>query len=181
MKAYYGWVGRVLMDHKIRYSDKSFEDYTTTIRDRQPEAKGTLYDSVAGYYISDDVSLGNPNRTILSAYNELSSLVRSFVKKKTAVAPSVDLSKFGSNQTIDDHVQGLNILAKTSVDVIVVNEGRGNGKAPYYWPTQEDLPISQIDPILNRVLIRINPKWTDNGTFRDGFTGSIHEVCTSIT
>lgn len=178
IKAYYGWVGRVLMDHKSRYGSMSFRDYTTTIQHGRPTAKEILYNSVAGYYISDEVSLGNPNRTksILSAYNELSSLIRNVVKKKTAIAPSVDLTKFGSNKTIDDHVQGLRLLAKTSVNVIAVNEGRGYGKAPYYWPTQEELPVSQIDPILNRILIRINPKWKDNGTFRDGFTGSVHEV-----
>ncbi|XP_062601762.1 uncharacterized protein LOC134263434 [Saccostrea cucullata] len=177
MTAYYEWVQRVLLDHKSRYTVTRFQDFST-IGGRTPTTKKFLYDAVVGYYISDEVNLGNvkEEQSIISAYSTLSSAVKSLVKKKTAISPMVDLTKFGSNKTIEDHVQGLQVLAKTSVDVIAINEGRGYGKAPYYWPTQEDLPISQIDSSLDKILQRINPNWRVNGTFRDGFTGSVHEL-----
>lgn len=175
--AYYAWIERVLLDHKNRYTSYRFQDFST-IGGIRPKTKKFLYDAVEGYYISDATNLGNPNESanLLSAYSALSRMSKSLVNKKTAISPFVDLTTFGSNQTIEDHVKGLQVLAKTGVDVIAVNESRGYGRSAYYWPTQENFPVSQIDPMLDKILHRINPNWKVNGTFRDGFTGSVHEV-----
>lgn len=142
--AYYAWIERVLLDHKNRYTSYRFQDFST-IGGIKPKTK--KYDAVEGYYISDATNLGNPNESanLLSAYSALSRMSKSLVNKKTAISPFVDLTTFGSNQTIEDHVKGLQVLAKTGVDVIAVNESRGYGRSAYYWPTQENLPVSQID------------------------------------
>lgn len=175
--AYFAWVRRVLLDHQKRYTVGRLQHFST-IGGMSPMTKKFLYDTVEGYYISDDLPLGNPNvsASLLTAYSTLSDMVRNLVKKRTAISPWVDLTNFGSNQTIQNHVEGLRILAKSAVDVIAINEGRGYGRAAYYWPTQEDIPVSQLDPSLDRILHRNNPNWKVNGTFREGFTGSVHEV-----
>ncbi|KAK3097383.1 hypothetical protein FSP39_009155 [Pinctada imbricata] len=101
--------------------------------------------------------------------------------KKLAIAPDIDLSKFGSNRTIEDHVRGLVYLANTSVDLIAVHEGRGYGNAPYYWPTEIDLPVKLIDPILDEILFLHHAKsWRVNGTFKEAYTGSVHELFAAL-
>ena len=135
-------------------------------------------------YISDDVNIGTVDRygDMLMVYASLVAIAKLGVSGslKLAVAPSIDLTTFGQNRTVDDHVAGFGYLVESSVDVIAVHEGRGYGKAAYYWPTQVNHTVKSSDPLLDRIIQKINPNWKENGTFQEWFTGGVNEVYLSL-
>jgi hypothetical protein len=115
---------------------------------------------------------------MLEIYASLVKIVKVEVyhSLKLVIAPSVDITRFGMNRTISNHMTGFEYLIKTFVDVIAVHEGRGYGKAAYYWPTQVNQTVNTLDPTLDRILQNTNPGWKENGTFKEWFTGSVREV-----
>lgn len=180
LPAYYEWVRRILGDHKYRYSNKTLKVRSTESAIPSKLIRIPLYRTLKGYYIADDVNMGTVDKyeDMLVIYASLVTIVKVevFHSLKLAIAPSIDMTKFGLNRTVKHHVTGFEYLVKTFVDVITVHEGRGYGKAAYYWPTQANQPVKDLDPTLDRILQKINPSWKENGTFREWFTGSVREV-----
>ncbi|XP_062601757.1 uncharacterized protein LOC134263430 [Saccostrea cucullata] len=180
LPAYFEWVRRVMGDHKSRYSNKTLELYSSYSAVPSKPIRIPLYRTLKGYYISDDVNLGTVDRygDMLMIYASLVSIAKQEVCKslKLAIAPSIDMTTFDQNRTVMDHVTGFGYIVETHLDVIAVHEGRGYGKAPYYWPTQANQPVKKIDPTLDKILQQINPNWKENGTFKEWFTGSIYEL-----
>ena len=178
MSAYYELVERVLSDHKTRYSKQQYHKNHYTNSNGKPTK--TLYDVIGGYYIADSCNLGtveDGSNSYIKLYANLSRLIDKVSNaKKLAVAPHIDLNKFGHNKTIEEHVRGFKYVARTGVDIIAVHEGRGYGNAPYYWPTESRSLISSSDPALERVLKANIDGYKGNATFRDVFTGSVNEV-----
>ncbi|OWF50948.1 uncharacterized protein LOC110449847 [Mizuhopecten yessoensis] len=171
MGAYYEWFSRLLVDHQQRYSG---------IVLRKSKYK-TAYDAVTGYNSGDALPLGDCStvKDALILYSTQGNTVHHH-GKKFLVSASVDLRKTGG-YSIDDHVHGLNALVSTSVaDVMNIHEGRGFGKSCYYWPTQNALPISQVDKTLDEVLHYQNPQLKPNVTFDDFFFGSIQQLMESL-
>ncbi|XP_061177177.1 uncharacterized protein LOC133185900 [Saccostrea echinata] len=180
LPAYFEWVRRVMGDHKSRYSNKTMELYSLYSVVPSKPIRIPLYKTLKGYYISDDVNMGTVDRygDMLMIYASLVSIAKLEVCKslKLAIAPSIDMTTFDQNRTVKDHVTGFGYLVETYVDVIAVHEGRGYGKASYYWPTQANQPVKNLDPTLDKILQRINPSWKENGTFKEWFTGSVYEL-----
>lgn len=180
LPSYFEWVRRILGDHKSRYSNKTIAVNWAVAEAPSKPIRTTLYKALKGYYISDDVNIGTVDRygDMLMVYASLVAIAKLGVSGslKLAVAPSIDLTTFGQNRTVEDHVTGFGYLVESSVDVIAVHEGRGYGKAAYYWPTQANHTVKSSDPLLDRIIQKINPNWKENGTFQEWFTGSVNEV-----
>ena len=158
--AYFNWIYRVLNDHTKRYPP-------------------LMYNSVYGYYSRDEVVLSNVEVSTMQFYKLLAYSVHTMGKKKLVVPASIDLSKLGSNKTIADHIKGFSKIADletTGVDVIAVHEGRGYGKAGYYWPTQFNQPINNTDKKLMEILQKLYPTIKANVSFGEVFTGSVQQV-----
>ncbi|XP_069126924.1 uncharacterized protein [Argopecten irradians] len=169
--AYLDWLSRLIVDQRERYSSMSFNHSIFT----------TGYGAVAGYSTGEAKPLANftNDKDILNLYSSQSATVH-FYGKKVLVSASLDLRKSGGF-SIDGHVKGLNALVNaSSADVMNVQEGRGYGKACYYWPTQNALPISQVDKSLDAVLHYQNPQLKPNITFDDFFTGSVQQVMAEL-
>lgn len=180
LPAYFEWVMRILGDHKSRYSNKTITVSPTIAGVPSKPIRIPLYKALKGYYISDDVNMGTVDRygDMLMIYASLVAIAKLGVSNslKLAVSPSIDMTTFGLNRTVNDHVTGFGYIVESSVDIIAVHEGRGYGHAAYYWPTQATQPVQTLDPQLDKIIKKINPNWKTNGTFQDWFTGSVHEV-----
>ncbi|XP_069126855.1 uncharacterized protein [Argopecten irradians] len=169
--AYFDWIARLMNYQKQRYSAIPAKKSKYT----------TAYDVIIGYNTGDGKPLGaftSDNDTLL-LYSRQASIVH-HQGKKFLVSSSVDLRKSGGF-SIDEHVHGFNALVNTkSADIMNVQEGRGYGKACYYWPTQNALPIAQVDKTLDAVLHYQNPELKPNITFDDFFTGSVQQVMEAL-
>ena len=55
-------------------------------------------------------------------------------------------------------------------------EGRGAGKGCFYWATQQHLPVSRVDKVLDDVLHYLDPNLKDNITFQEACSASNQEV-----
>ncbi|XP_060067521.1 uncharacterized protein LOC132547737 [Ylistrum balloti] len=171
MLAYYDWINRLMVDHQQRYKSIAVKQSKYT----------TAFDAVKGYNTGEERPLGqfNTDADMLFLYSTQGSIVHHH-GRKFLVSASVDLRKAGG-YSIDDHVHGFNALVNSSkADIMNIHEGRGYGKACYYWPTQNILPIAQVDKTLDTVLHYQNPQLKPNITFEDFFVGSIQQVMESL-
>lgn len=170
---YFGWVDRILYEHKQRYS-------------RLISGGIGLYSTLKGYYSTDEVCLAqvSPGPTnqkglgdfYLSLYKNLGQMVRGY-EKDFVLSPFIDLNLSELNATVSDHVRGFTAIANLGVvDVIAVQEGRGAGKGCYYWDTQIDLPIKSVDPMLYEILRYRQPTISSGITYRQAFSASNQEV-----
>ncbi|XP_033741122.1 uncharacterized protein LOC117327965 [Pecten maximus] len=169
--SYLDWFSRLIVDQRQRYLGLTVNNSIYT----------TAYDAVSGYNTGEARPLGqfNTDEDTLNLYSAQSGTVH-FYGKKVLVSSSVDLRKTGGF-SIDEHVHGFNALVNaSSADVMNIHEGRGYGNACYYWPTQNVLPISQVDKTLDAVLHYQNPQLKQNITFDDFFAGSIQQVMESL-
>ncbi|XP_041350900.1 uncharacterized protein LOC121369889 [Gigantopelta aegis] len=186
LPAYYELARRVMVDHKTRYSKMFTGDMqhfiTSETKDkrrvRKPIKSKSLYDFLGGYYSTDECFLGWVTSATLypKLYTRLGALAHS-VGKRFAISPYVDTNRSQVNSTVKQHLDGFQILVSTkSIDIIAVQEGRGAGKACYYWPTQIDDPVSEVDPKLDEVIRYLDPSLKANVTFRHAFTASNQEL-----
>ncbi|KAL3881306.1 hypothetical protein ACJMK2_027759 [Sinanodonta woodiana] len=158
---YLEFVQRVISDHKLRFS-------------------GSVENKVLkGYFSRDDVNLADNSsnsRSVMAVYSQLGQIIHK-AERLLAIAPRVDLRRATLNATIEMHVAGFQEIVRSgAVDIIAVREGRGNGRAAYYWPTQTNSPISVADPALYRVLQFRDTNVTANTTFSEYYTGSVQEL-----
>lgn len=193
MPAYYAWLERVVMEHqsrltkipavvrkKISFGNEFLTgDATVTSNNGSEE---TLYDSLIGYYGTDECCLAEITKDSLYVplYKYIGTLVKQF-GKKFAVSPYINLNKSQLNSTIGQHVQGFVDIATTGVaDVIAVQEGRGAAKGCYYWPHELSVPVSVSDPLLDRAIHYLDPTLRINVTFSEAFSASNREVFSAL-
>ena len=171
---YMEFVRRVTLDHKFRYSHPYTSDRAL------PRGKiDTLYNVLKGYYIDDSLTLEDiyflANYLSKAYYKPLVGIVHN-VSKVLAVGVYVQMNRYEKNSTIEDNVKGFEVLAKSGVDVVSVDEGRGLGRGGYFWPTQLTTPISVADTTLDESLHYQYPSMKLNITFDEVFWTSIQEV-----
>ena len=172
-----------MVDHKTRYSKLLTGDaqryVTLETKDKTRVKSKSLYDYLSGYYSTDECFLGWVTSSTIypKLYTRLGTLARS-VGKRFAISPYVDTNRSQVNSTIKQHTDGFQILVSTkAIDIIAVQEGRGAGKACYYWPTQIDDAVREVDLKLDEVIRYLDPTLKSNITFREAFTASNQEVC----
>ncbi|KAH9508215.1 hypothetical protein Btru_055040 [Bulinus truncatus] len=170
MPAYYAWLERILHEHHSRYVNKTNFHSTGN--------KSSLYESLAGYYGTDESCLGEitPASPFIELYTRMGQNIKSY-GKKFALSPYINLNKSQFNSTVSDHVRGFVTIAETnSVDIIAVQEGRGAAKGCYYWPQEINNSVSMLDPILDRAIHYLDPTMKPNITFAEAFSASNREV-----
>ena len=183
--AYIGFVNRVLAEHSKRYDEleQTFDilNFAAKKIDLKSLLRRSLTSTLIGYYASNEINLGQSPvilSTYLQKYTKLVTVVHSN-KKKFVLSPTIDMNRSTSNSSVADHVKVFEILARSGVDVIAVQEGRGAGKGCYYYENQIDRPISVVDPKLDRIVRYLDPTVPKNVTFKHQFTASNQEVCQS--
>eukprot|EP01045_Picozoa_sp_COSAG04_P023277 COSAG04_NODE_2742_length_3651_cov_11.556025_3_plen_459_part_00 len=91
---------------------------------------------------------------------------------KVAISPYWFVNKRGApNGTLANSVAGIEALARTDLDLIAPQEGRGTGKAATFWVHERSLPVSAVDPNLARY-----PNVRGNESFASRFFASTHEL-----
>lgn len=180
LPAYYQFYRRILEDHRRRYS----MPMSTKFR---KHAKPTLYDTIKGYYSTDEVCLAgvsspmkrkSSSTSYKDIYMELGKLTHQ-VKKQFVISPYILLNKFllVDNFTLQQHVDGFGSLAETgTIDVIAVQEGRGRAKGAYFWPPQANTSIATVDPVLDEIVHYLSPRARKDVTYQDTFIASNQEV-----
>ncbi|KAK3577440.1 hypothetical protein CHS0354_032291 [Potamilus streckersoni] len=158
---YLEFVQRVISDHKLRFS-------------------GNVENKVLkGYYLRDNVDLADNSsnsRSVVAVYSQLGHIIHK-AGRLLAISPRVDLRRTTMNATIEMHVAGFREIVRSgAVDIVAVREGRGNGRAAYYWSTQNNSRISAADPALYMVLQFRDRNVTANTTFSEYYTGSVQEL-----
>ncbi|ESO89240.1 hypothetical protein LOTGIDRAFT_154331 [Lottia gigantea] len=165
-EAYHWWIFRVLTEHKQRYNELFMKNSGVSI-----------YDTVKGYYSTDECCLGDVSvdSFYVELYKLIGNTVHSFSKLFT-ISPYVDLNRSQVNLSVEQHVQGFEILAQCHADVIAVQEGRGAGKGCYYWETEINKTVQEVDPVLDDIIHYIDPKIKPDVTYSEAFTASNQEV-----
>ena len=166
MPAYYNFVNRVLMDHRVRYKSSS----------------NILNLVLIGYYCTDEqllafllVPLPFGVYPYLKLYSNLAHIVKGF-DKKFALSPYLDLRITPENWTAEAHVVGFEALATSGADIVAVQEGRGVGNGAYFWETQINDKIGQVDPKLLKILQYKDPSVKNDVTFKQMYSTSINQV-----
>ena len=150
LQAYYQFVYRVLKDHAYRYNSRKtlsshtkfkFNDDKNNVEDIPQMNKDTELDEgemrkkdqdslsnvkspLMGYYESDEACLAELSNgsTYVEFYKILGSLTKMF-HKQLLVSPFIILNRSQGNYTLQNHVQGFEVLATSgSADVIAVQE-----------------------------------------------------------
>jgi hypothetical protein len=137
----------VLLDHKKRYS---FSNSSKQLN---------LYDTVKGYFWSDDVlltdtgkALGSKNETYLDIFKTLAKYTHGN-KKLFGVSSYVLSNKFEESLTLDNNVAAFtSIVTQCEIDVISVKDGRGSANNALFWDTQYSSRIDTTDAGLYRIL-----------------------------
>ena len=162
--AYYNFVNRILIDHKVRYKTSHKNQV------------------LKGYYCNDEqllpyllVPLPYGFYPYLKLYSNLARILKQF-NMKFALSSYPDLRITTNTWEAQAHVAGFEALALNGVDIITVKEGRGTGNGAYFWETQINDQISQVDPKLLKVLQYTDPSIKKNATFNETFSTSINEV-----
>lgn len=215
--AYYQFVERVLNDHSCRYGGQcltpeapiggpggtsdlglGFQQGDSVykmkhahhqVKTPQSRNKTVLYDTVSGYYSTDQVCIAvlarkydNDATIYKDLYTNLGQIVHKFPGKKFVLSPYIDLNIMLGNYSVDQHRDGFEILAQLKVvDVIAVQEGRGCAKGCYYWESQQYLPIANVDPVLDEINHYLIPGLRENATYYEMYRGSNNEVNISWT
>jgi hypothetical protein len=65
--------------------------------------------------------------------------------KKYIISPYFMTNKDMYGYDISGTVEGYKLLARTGIDIIIPQDGRGTGKGAHYWEWQKNLPIKQVD------------------------------------
>lgn len=175
--AYFEWTNRILTDHADRFPSTSknspvgyYTDDNLALADitKPSQRRAPLYSSTL--YSSRKI----PSSFYIQLYRELNALVH-YQNKKFMVAPFIDLRK-SSNNNLTDHVMGMEALCLIGgADIVAVREGRGTGRAGYFWENQLKVPIKKVDENLFNILKR-KDGISDDSTFGDVYFASIQEV-----
>ena len=114
--AYYQLVYRILNEHRTRYQT----NFGNTKKGLS--FQNTPYDTLRGYYSTDEVCLAAVSSTTgsfhVELYQNLGYIVHLF-GRKFAISPYIILNKYFASYSLGDHVSGFEILAETRfIDVI---------------------------------------------------------------
>lgn len=151
------WARRVYTDWRTRHSS---------------------HPSFRGAYQPYELLLGSTYTAPYTEYGLDAAALRAQVPGgQYVISPYLFLFKNGTSNTrsITQTVDGFVRLANAGVDVIAPQDGRGTGKAAYYWPAQATQAVGDVDPMLGRYQL-IDPA----RTFSEQFSASVRDAFVAL-
>ncbi len=130
----------------------------------------------AGVYQSAELPVADPTvSSVLDWYEASNARVRQRLPGKAIlVSPYMDLRLQNANGvTLDSLTEGFKAIARTDMDVIAPQDGRGTGKIGLYWPYDEDSPV---DPRLEPAVGQVTYGTAYRGNTRDAFSAAAEAV-----
>ena len=125
--------------------------------------------SFAGVYQSMELPVADPTvSSVLDWYAASNARVRQRLPGKAIlVSPYMDLRLGnGNGVTLDSLAEGFKDIARTDMDIIAPQDGRGTGKIGLYWPFEED---SAVDPRLEPAVGAVTYGTAYRGNTRDAY------------
>ena len=107
-------------------------------------------------------------------YDQIAEILHSSLGPdyQVVVSPYWDVNKDSANLTSRQTMDGIAALARTGIDVVAPQEGRGTGKCACFTEEEANVPIFEVDPNLARY-----PNVRGgNLTFREQFWASTSEL-----
>ena len=132
--------------------------------------------SFAGVYQSTELPASDATvPSVLDWYAASNAVVRQRLPGKTIlVSPYMDLRLQDANGVnLSSLEEGIKDIARTDMDVIAPQDGRGTGKIGLYWPYEED---SVVDPRLQPTVGAITYGQAYRGNTRDAYSAASDAV-----
>eukprot|EP01114_Cavostelium_apophysatum_P014729 TRINITY_DN3890_c0_g1_i1.p1 TRINITY_DN3890_c0_g1~~TRINITY_DN3890_c0_g1_i1.p1 ORF type:complete len:595 (+),score=73.16 TRINITY_DN3890_c0_g1_i1:181-1785(+) len=150
---YLEFIRRVFLDYSMRFAN---------------------YSSFVGAYQIMEVCIAKDAvPSLFEAYAQLKPLFTKYLPgKKFTVSPYVDFNLQHFNSSVEEHVEHFKQLARAGIDVIAIQEGRGTGNAPYFWPHQYQQQIQDVDPGLWEICQFRDASENPNVTFAEQYVAS---------
>jgi len=146
-----GWiVDKDLINATMGWSRRVFLNYAEQYKQHR---------SFKGIYQTFEVALqpgweGNEHKVY---QQQVSLFHKTNPGKKYMISPYIMVNKDMYGSSLAGTVKGFKLLARTGIDIIIPQDGRGTGKGALYWPWQKNLPIKQVDEQLaNFSNVKIN-------------------------
>jgi len=125
--------------------------------------------SFAGVYQSTELPVADPTvASVLDWYEASNQRIRQHLPGRAIlVSPYMDLRRQEpTGVSLDSLAEGFKDIARTDMDVIAPQDGRGTGKVGLYWPFEEDSPV---DPRLEPAVGPLTYGSAYRGNTRDAY------------
>jgi hypothetical protein len=151
-------IARTLVDFKFRYGTSN---------------------SLAGFYETFEIflpSINTDEKMMQEGYGRMNKMIKETLPGRKFFLSPYQTALRSQNQSMDVHKSGFMTLARTGVDIIAIQEGRGGGAVGYFFHQQNNTRIKDLDPLLHK-MIRVNmPSVKDNITYTELYIASTRDM-----
>eukprot|EP00823_Brevimastigomonas_motovehiculus_P008144 TRINITY_DN7416_c0_g1_i1.p1 TRINITY_DN7416_c0_g1~~TRINITY_DN7416_c0_g1_i1.p1 ORF type:complete len:572 (-),score=55.06 TRINITY_DN7416_c0_g1_i1:148-1863(-) len=117
--------------------------------------------SFIGLYQTSEAFLGERPSPLAPVFKQIRIFMDKYLPgKKFVISPYPDLLRFvwtHSQTLLQDHIEGFKELARTGVNTIAIQEGRGCGHCAYYYDFEKNMTIESVDKGLDDILLYVEP------------------------